>query len=158
MVKSKIPLIFVKKLLMQTFEIKKGIHVSADEFLNSVSHLDATALRSLLERVQKALSEPSTISPFERENHLVKEIQQIIPASVLRRYRQLLQKQHKGSLLSKEQEEMQLLADILEEKSAERVLLLGELAALRKVSLSELRKQVRLQDLLFPSQKVEVMS
>ncbi len=131
---------------MQTFEIKKGMHVSTDEFLNSVSRLDSAALKALLERVQKALSERSQLSLYERENQLVKEIRQIIPASVLRRFRQLRQKQQNGSIFTKEQQEMQLLADILEEKSAERVLLLGELAALRKVSLSEILKQIRLQD------------
>ncbi|MBC7773868.1 MAG: hypothetical protein H7246_00410 [Phycisphaerae bacterium] len=131
---------------MQTFEIKKGMHVSADEFLNSVSHLDAAVLKTLLERVQKALLERSQSFSHGRESQLVAEIQRIIPPSVLRRFRQLRQKQQNGSIFTKEQEEMQLLADILEEKSAERVLLLGELAALRKVSLSELLKQIRVQD------------
>jgi hypothetical protein len=77
---------------------------------------------------------------------LLTDIRTIVPAAVVRRFRQLRLKQQNGTLVTKEQEEMQLLADILEEKSAERVLLLGELASLRKVTLQELRKQIRLQD------------
>jgi len=132
---------------MQSIEIKKGIRVSTDELIHSVSHLDDSELKDFLERVQKALLERSQVSSFERENQLVKEIRQIIPDSVLRRFRQLRLKQQNGSIFNKELEEIQLLADILEEKSAERILLLGELAALRKISLPELLKQIRLKDL-----------
>lgn len=131
---------------MQTIEIKKGIRVSTDEFINSVSHLDATALGVLLEHVQKALQVRNYPPVHERESQLLAEIRGIIPASVLRRFRQLRLKQQNGTIVNKEQEELQLLADMMEEKSAERVLLLGELAELRKVSLPELRKQFRLQD------------
>ncbi len=141
------PPIFVKKLLMQSIEIKKGIRVSTDELIHSVSHLDDSELKDFLERVQKALLERSQVSSFERENQLIKEIRQIIPDSVLRRFRQLRLKQQNGSIFNKELEEIQLLADILGEKSAERILLLGELATLRKVSLPELLKQIRLKDL-----------
>jgi hypothetical protein len=131
---------------MQRIEIKKGMRVSTEEFLDSVSRLDATSLNVLLERVQKAIYVQNQPTNNDRESQLLTDIRTIVPAAVVRRFRQLRLKQQNGILVTKEQEEMQLLADILEEKSAERVLLLGELASLRKVTLPELRKQIRLQD------------
>jgi hypothetical protein len=138
---------FVPKiLLMQRIEIKKGMRVSTEEFLDSVSRLDPTSLNVLLERVQNAIYVQNQPTNSGRESQLLTDIRTIVPAAVVRRFRQLRLKQQNGTLVTKEQEEMQLLADILEEKSAERVLLLGELASLRKVTLQELRKQIRLQD------------
>lgn len=131
---------------MQRIEIKKGMRVSTEEFLDSVSRLDATSLNVLLERVQNAIYVLNQPTNSGRESQLLTDIRTIVPAAVVRRFRQLRLKQQNGTLVTKEQEEMQLLADILEEKSAERVLLLGELASLRKVTLQELRKQIRLQD------------
>ena len=131
---------------MQRIEIKKGMRVSTEEFLDSVSRLDPTSLNVLLERVQNAIYVLNQPTNSGRESQLLTDIRTIVPAAVVRRFRQLRLKQQNGTLVPKEQEEMQLLADILEEKSAERVLLLGELASLRKVTLQELRKQIRLQD------------
>lgn len=131
---------------MQRIEIKKGMRVSTEEFLDSVSRLDPTSLNVLLERVQNAIYVLNQPTNSGRESQLLTDIRTIVPAAVVRRFRQLRLKQQNGTLVTKEQEEMQLLADILEEKSAERVLLLGELASLRKVTLQELRKQIRLQD------------
>jgi cobyrinic acid a,c-diamide synthase len=77
----------------------------------------------------------------------VRQIRDLIPASILRRYRQLHKKQQNGSITAKECEEMLLLTDYIEEKSAERVMLLGALAAIRQINISELAKQLRLQTL-----------
>jgi len=132
--------------MTQTIEIKKEFHFSTEELINAVSYLDAAALNALLERIQKILHGYNYLHPNEREIQLLEAIQSIMPPAVLRRFRQLRQKQENGTLLKKEQEEIQLLADILEEESAERVMLLGELAKLRNMTLPELRKQFRLQE------------
>jgi len=131
---------------MATIEIKKGLLISTDELVNSVSGMEVSVLNLLLEQVQKTLIVHQN-NTDRNQAQLLTEIKNILPPSVLRRYRQLRIKQQNGTIVSKEQDEMQLLSDILEEKMAERVVLLGELARLRNISLSELRKQVRLQDL-----------
>jgi hypothetical protein len=53
----------------------------------------------------------------------------------------LKKKQDAGTLTPKEQEETILLTDFMEEKSTERVFLIGLLAKKRNISVAELIKQ-----------------
>ena len=131
---------------MATIEIREGIKIGFDDLLNSVSNLDTETLNSLMDRLNQVLSSRQPNEKSEQEADLLKQIKEIIPTSVLRRYRQLYTKQQNDSITTREREEICMLTDYMEEKSAERVLLLALLADLRNVPLTDLAKQLRLQN------------
>ncbi len=114
--------------------------------LNSVSTLETQILHDLINRLNQILSSRQPNEKPNQEADLLKQIKEIIPASVLRRYRQLHIKQQNDTITAKEQEEICILTDYMEEKSAERVVLLALLADLRNVPLTDLAKQLRLQN------------
>ena len=66
--------------------------------------------------------------------------------SVIRHFKELQTKQHNNTISKKEQEEMLLVTDFIEEKSAERVALLAALAKIRQVSITDLAKQLQLKN------------
>lgn len=84
------------------------------------------------------LSKRGAQTPIHRERLLLKKIKTAIPAAVRRRQRQLYAMLQEGTLKTKEHEELLLLNHLLEEKSAERILLIGELAKLRGVTVEQL--------------------
>ncbi|MBN8682327.1 MAG: hypothetical protein J0L99_06730 [Chitinophagales bacterium] len=131
---------------MQSIEIKKGVLVKTDELIESVSRLETSDLNTLLKRIQETLSIRSDQLSIE-ESGLLSQIRTAIPASALRRFQQLHRKQHNQTISAKELEELRVLADFLETQSAQRVELLGRLASLKNITLSELRKQMRIQEL-----------
>lgn len=131
---------------MQTIEIRKGVQIGFDDLLSSMSRLDTTDLKKVAEQINRVLSLRGHQQPEEREAQLLQQIREAIPASVVRRYRQLHKKQQNGSITAKEREEMLLLTDFMEEKSAERVMLLGALAEMRQITTSELAQQLRIRD------------
>ena len=88
--------------------------------------------------VNQLVSKRTNNIPNKRESELLKEINSIIPASIKHRQKQLYLALKEGIITQKEHKELVLLNDKLEEKAAERVLLLGELATLRGVSIQEL--------------------
>lgn len=126
---------------METIEIRNGFKVGFDELIQSVTRLNSTELNTFLSRLSQATAQKET---FEGEKLLLKQIKESIPASVVRRFKELQSKQHNNSISEKEVSEILLLTDFMEEKSAERVLLLGALAKLRGLSITELAKQLKL--------------
>jgi hypothetical protein len=131
---------------MQTIEIRKGVQVGFDDLVGSVSRMDTADLKKVLEQINEVLSLRGHQQPSEREAQLLQQIRDVVPASVTRRYRQLHKKQQNGSITAKEREEMLLLTDFMEEKSAERVMLLGALADIRQTTITELTKQLRIRE------------
>jgi hypothetical protein len=131
---------------MQTVEIKKGLQVRFDDLIQSISQLNTAELTSFFEQLNNVLGGQKQPSPFGEEAVLLKQIKAIIPASVIRRYKELQTKQHNNTISEKEQEEMILITDFIEEKSAERVVLLGALATIRQVPITDLVKQLQLKD------------
>ena len=79
--------------------------------------------------------------PEDIEAQLHQKIIETVPASVVRRYKQLRAKSEQKQVSEKEHEEMLLLTDFLEEKNAERVLLMADLAKIQQVTLPELAKK-----------------
>jgi len=72
----------------------------------------------------------------------LQKIKEVVPPSVVHRYRQLHKKQQLATITPKESKEMLLRTDFMEEKSSERVMLLGALAKIRKTNISELAEQL----------------
>ena len=108
-----------------------------------IQQLDNQALTSFAGEVNRLLSARNTSPDGDREAELFRKIKTAIPATVKRRQAQLYSKMQAGALALKEREELLLLNQILEEKSAERLLLIGELAKLRGISMEQLAAQLK---------------
>ena len=77
----------------------------------------------------------------KREADLLKKINTVIPASIKRRQKQLYADLQQGTIKPKEHVELILLNDKLEEKAAERIRLMGELATLKGITIQQLVAQ-----------------
>ena len=128
---------------METVEIKNGFKISFDELIQSVTRLNALELNTFLNRLHQATAQQS---PAQEEKMLLTQIKDIMPASIVRRFKELQTKQHNNTITEKESSEIVLLTDFIEEKSAERVALLGRLAQIQGVAITDLAKQLRLQN------------
>ena len=128
---------------METVEIKNGFKISFDELIQSVTRLNALELNTFLNRLHQATAQQS---PAQEEKMLLTQIKDIMPASIVRRFKELQTKQHNNTITEKESSEIVLLTDFIEEKSAERVALLGRLAQIQGVAITDLAKQLRLKN------------
>ena len=120
---------------METVEIKNGFKISFDELIQSVTRLNALELNTFLNRLHQATAQQS---PAPEEKMLLIQIKDIIPPSIIRRFKELQIKQHNDTITEKESSEIVLLTDFIEEKSAERVALLGRLAQIQGVPVTDL--------------------
>ena len=128
---------------METVEIKNGFKVGFDELIQSLTRLNALELNTFLNRLHQATAQPSS---SQEEKMLLTQIKDIIPPSIVRRFKELQIKQHNNTITEKESSEIVLLTDFIEEKSAERVALLGRLAQIQGVAITDLAKQLRLKN------------
>ena len=126
---------------MSTIEIRKGLQVSLDDLVTSLSKMDMSELKNFADKMNHLVDLRHDTASDEAEREVIQQIKEIIPASVVRRFKQLKKKQYAGTLTPKEQEETILLTDFMEEKSTERVFLIGLLAKKRNISVAELIKQ-----------------
>ena len=126
---------------METIEMKNGFKVGFDELIQSVARLNAFELNNFLNRLNQATAHQQST---QEEKKLLKDIKEIVPASVVRRFKQLQTKQHNNTITEKEASEILLLTDFIEEKSAERVVLLSLLAKIQGIAITDLAKQLRL--------------
>lgn len=126
---------------MQIIEIHQGIQVRLDDLVKTLSNMDISDLKSFAEKMNHLVDLRYDTPSNKAEKELMQKIKDVIPASVVRRYKQLRKKQGSGILTTKEQEEVLMLTDFIEEKSTERVFLLGLLAKKRNLSLPELIKR-----------------
>ena len=127
---------------MQTIEINKGITVGFDDIIKGVQQLDNQSLATFANEINRLVSKRNQTKPDLKEVELLKKIKIAIPASVKRRQKQLFTRMQEDIITTPEHDELVLLNNIIEEKTAERIALIGELAALRDVSIQELYKQL----------------
>ena len=130
---------------MQTVNIKKGLQIGFDDLVQGVSRLSTTELTAFFEKLNYTLSGQQSLASLREEAVLLKQIKAIMPTSVVRRFKELQTKQHNNSITEKEQEEILMITDFIEGKSAERVALLGALAKIRQVPLIDLVKSLQLE-------------
>lgn len=126
---------------MQTIEIQKGIQISLDELVKTLSKMDMPELKNFADKLNLLVDLRYDYSSDKAEQEVILKIKEIIPASIVRRYKQLKKKESSCAITPKEQEEMLMLTDFMEEKSSERVFLLGLLAKKRNQTITELIKQ-----------------
>jgi hypothetical protein len=130
---------------MQTIELKKGLSISFDDLILGLSRLDMQELTAFFEKLNQQLSLNEPPAPQQRQEILLlKQIRTILPRSVMRRYKALKRKQYEQPLSQPEQAEILCLIDFIEQKTAERVYLLGALAKLRQIPMTELVQQLNL--------------
>ena len=131
---------------MQTIEITKGLQVGFDDLVKGISRLNTVELTSFFEQLNQVIGGQKPLPKPAEEAILLKKIKALIPASVIRRFKVLQAKRHNHTISEKEMEEILLITDFIEEKSAERIALLATLAEIRQISLPELVKQIPLKD------------
>jgi hypothetical protein len=127
---------------MQILKMENGIHLGFDELISSIQQLDNQSLVKFSENINQIILKRSNKYSDTNESELVKKINSTIPASVKRRQKQLYAGLQENSLTQKEYEELQLLNGMLEQKSAERILLMGQLAAQKGITLQQLNNQM----------------
>lgn len=128
---------------MQTVEIGNGDQLGFDELIKGIRQLDDQALTTVAGEVTRLLSKRNAKPPADRETELLKKIKSVIPPTLKRRQKQLYSRLQQDSLTPKEREELLLLNHLLEEKSAEKIMLLGELAKLRGISVKQIAAEFK---------------
>jgi hypothetical protein len=124
---------------MQTIEIKKGLQVRFEDLVQGISRLNTVELTTFFDQLNQVMGGQKSVASLNEEAILLKQIKDIIPSSVVRRFKELQTKQHNNTISEKEYEEIRMITDFIEEKSAERIVLLGALAKIRQIPLTELK-------------------
>lgn len=127
---------------MQTIDIENGTQLGFDDLLELIQKLDNQSLSKFAIEVNQLVSKRNTNAPNKREADLLKKIKTAIPISIKKRQKQLYDMLHQGTITPKERDELLLLNDKLEEKAAERIHLMGELAVLKGIPIQELAAQL----------------
>lgn len=133
---------------MQTIEINKGIKVGFEEIIKGVQQLDNQSLTTFANEINRLVSTRKHLKSDKREVDLLKKIKTAIPVSVKQRQKQLFARLQEDIISLPEQDELILLNTLIEEKTAERIVLIRELAALRHVSVQELCEQLSIKAVL----------
>ncbi len=116
-----------------------------EEFVNGASKMDTPALEKFFKTVGNILAVRKTNTLTDREAEILFRIENLVPTFVDRRYKQLQARLQKGNITEKEYADLLQITDFMEEKSVEKLHLMAELAALRKISLNELVRQIRIE-------------
>jgi hypothetical protein len=133
---------------MQTIEINKGIKVGFEEIIKGVQQLDNQSLTTFANEINRLVSTRKHLKSDKREVDLLKKIKTAIPVSVKQRQKQLFARLQEDIISPPERDELILLNNLIEEKTAERIVLIGELAAQRHVSVQELCEQLSIKAVL----------
>ncbi len=126
---------------MQTVEIENGIHLGFEDLLKVIQKLDNQSLSRFVYEVNQLATNRNPNSPKKQEADLLKKINTIIPTSIKKRQKQLYLALQLDTITPKEHEELILLNDTLEQKAAQRIHLMGELATLKGITIQQLAAQ-----------------
>ena len=111
-----------------------------EDILIRVKQLDKPALLQFVDIVKDLVYKKNNTSVYEAQ--LVKKIKNNIPASLKRRQKELYAKMQNNALTPPEKEELMLLNALIEEQTAEKIRIMGELAQLRHISIEVLNYQL----------------
>ncbi len=126
---------------MQTIELKKGLEVGLDELAQRLSQLDSVELSIFFSKLYDKIMGQPQFNNLSQETILLKKIKNAVPPSVLKHYQTLRKKAREQDISEKERQELLLLSDFIEEKSAKKVNLLASLAQMRQIPLSDLLQE-----------------
>lgn len=116
--------------------------VVISDVLSALGQLSNQDLNTIIKEALSLRAKRATPKLDEREANLIQRIDEVIPVGESKRYIYLIQKAKKTGLSQKEHEEFSELNEKIELYNANRIRLLGELAAIRGVSLETVMNQL----------------
>jgi hypothetical protein len=111
-----------------------------EDLLSRIEQFDKPVLLQFADIINGLVYKKKQTSTYDAQ--LVKKIKSNIPASIKRRQKELYVKMQNNALSLPEKDELILLNSMIEEKTAEKIRLMGELAQLRHISIEELNHQL----------------
>ena len=111
-----------------------------EDILNRVEQLDKPALLQFADIVNGLVYKKNHKEQYEIQLH--RKIKTVIPASIKRRQKELYAQMQKNTLNLPEKNELILLNAMIEEKTAEKIRFMGELAQLKNLSIEQLNRQL----------------
>ena len=122
---------------MQAIEIENSPQLGLDDLLKVIQRFDNQSLSRFAYEVNLMVSKRNHLSLDQQEKALERQINTVIPASIKRQQKQLYKALQDNKITPKEHEELIFLNNILEEKAAERILLMGKLATLKGITIQQ---------------------
>jgi len=122
--------------------------VNTEGLLESVRSLPNDQLQEFTDQVLRLSASRRSPSLSASETEALREIQRPLPAETVARYRELVGKHDAGALAADEHRELCALSDWLEQRNAERLGHVADLARSRGVALSEMMDQLGLKHLV----------
>jgi hypothetical protein len=111
-----------------------------EDLLDRIKQFDKPALLQFADIVNGLVYSKNQTGVYESQ--LVRKIKTNIPATIKRRQKELYAKMQNNVLSLPEKNELILLNALIEEKTAEKIMLMGELAQLRHISIEQLNHQL----------------
>lgn len=130
---------------MTTVQVQATL--SQQELLKATKQLDNAELKSLMQQLSILYAQRQTPHLSQKEGDLLGKINKGIPEKLWQPYRELILRRDAGELTPQDQQELIHLSDQIEERHAERMGYLVELAQLRQVSLTDLMDALGIQPL-----------
>jgi hypothetical protein len=130
--------------LVNNIRITKQVDLGLDDILTGISELDTKDLENFMQKIGHLIARRKVASMPERESQLLMRINKAIPATLQKRYEDLLAKNRAESITPIEHEELLKVIDKVEIKNAERLENLIELSRIRNISLDLLMRQLHL--------------
>ena len=127
---------------MPTISIQSEIPL--ETLLHGVAQLDTNHLEQFTRQVLALRAQRHAPHLPQREVELLQQINEGLPSPVQSRLQELVRQRQEGELTAEAQQELIDLTTEVEERDAQRLALLGELAQLRGVSLREVMAQLGL--------------
>ena len=121
---------------------KKGSKSDVDVLVQGVSRLNASDFDSFFVKLNQTLTPHKKIADLKNEAMLLKQIKELVPASLMRQYKKLQAKVSNQTITDKEHADLLLMSEIISEKNVEKVNLMIALAKIRNVPVSEVAKQL----------------
>jgi len=122
--------------------------VNTEGLLESVRNLPNDQLQEFAEQVLRLNASRRSPSLSTSETEALREIHRPLPANTVERYRELVQKRDAGTLAGDEHRDLCALSDWLEQRNAERLGHVADLARSRGLMLSEMMRQLGLEHLV----------
>ncbi len=115
-----------------------------DDILNGISDLEIKDLEKFIQKVGQLIARRKMANFPEREGQLLIKINKAIPATLQKRYEDLLLKNSEENISPLEHQELIKVIEKVETKNAERLEHLIELSQIRNISLDALMRQLHL--------------
>jgi hypothetical protein len=111
-----------------------------EDLLNRIEQFDKTVLLQFADIVNGLVYKKNQTSAYEAQ--LLRKIKNNIPPSIKRRERELYAKMQNHLITLPEKDELMVLNGLIEQRTADKIRLMGELASLRGITIQELNHQL----------------